>query len=545
MTRKGLASLLLFILFISVNQSNAQIGQNNGQILATPISIDPPSTDVFETYLTIDDLSWSFGLTDNDMFTPFDMFTGSGYSFEINETEFHCNETTGLYDVWLGGAAEVPITNNMLSLTFEARARAGHVDPVTLRLGIYDPVTLKELRWWTVIGHLGVLDTGFLSFNQTFYLEGYSSVIIFFYQGDGWIANWNQEFWVRNLKIYTDVDENILLQDPVISFISSPGSECFGTMWYDNHIWNIVYRHWAIYKFDPITGDIIANWSLPTANPRGITHDGSFFWYSDTYMNNLYKLNDSFDIIDTLAIPVFPTGGIVFDGQDVWVGNTDANMLYKIDLNTGNILTSFSAPGQKAKGLAYYGGYLWMSDSTDNRIYQIFPHNGTVKSFYEVPIRSFWGLTIDNFSYVWVSSFYTAIIFKLNIQADIDSSPPVILSNGDFSCEQGSLGNHINWTLQDENPDTYTIYRNDLEFDTDSWVNDDLISINVDYLIVGEYNYTIVVYDYFGNYARDTVLVTIISTEDTSYPFAILTILVLGISIISTVTRRKRKKEFR
>jgi len=543
MTRKGLALLLVFIIFVSVKQSNAQICQNHGQILATPISISPPSTDVFETYLTIDDLNWSFGLTDNDMFTPFDMFTGSGYSFEINETEFHCAETTGLYDVWLGGAAEVPVTNNMFSLTFEARARAGHVDPVTLRLGIFDPVSLRELRWWTVLAHLGVLDTGFLSFNQTFYLKDYSSVIIFFYQGDGWIANWNQEFWVRNLKIYTDIDESILLQDPVISYFSSPGSECFGTMWYKNHILNIVYRHWAIYKFDPITGDIIANWSLPTANPRGITHDGTFFWYSDTGISNLYKMTETFDIIDTLDISVLPTGGIASDGQDIWVGNSDDNKLYKIDKHTGNILVSFSAPGQKVKGLAFDGEYLWMSDSTDSRIYQIFTQNGTVKSFYDIPLKGYWGLTIDNFGYIWVSSFYTGIIFKLNIQADIDSSPPVILSNGDFSYESGSLGNLVNWTLQDYNPDYYTIYRNNADIDTDSWLSDELISLNVDYLIEGVHNYTIIAYDDYGNYASDTVLVTVISTEQTSYSFVILTMFVLGISIITMVAKRGRRKE--
>ena len=132
---------------------------------------------------------------------------------------------------------------------------------------------------------------------------------------------------------------------------------------------------------------------------------------------------------------------------------------------------------------------------------------------------------------------------QLEYPIEFDEQLPIITGPDDFTTESGTIGNFINWTVVDDNPDIYEIYRNDYLLYSDTWENFENISINIDYLADGIHNYTIVVYDTFGNYAKDTVLVTVIAYFESSYPFAILTILVLGICIISTVTRRKRKKE--
>ncbi len=92
-----------------------------------------------------------------------------------------------------------------------------------------------------------------------------------------------------------------------------------------------------------------------------------------------------------------------------------------------------------------------------------------------------------------------------------DTAPPIIDHPADISYEEGTTGNFIFWTPSDTHPFHYVIYRNGTEVASDSW-DWIFIGINIDGLSVGVYNYTIVVYDTSGNYANDTVFVTVIET---------------------------------
>ncbi len=86
---------------------------------------------------------------------------------------------------------------------------------------------------------------------------------------------------------------------------------------------------------------------------------------------------------------------------------------------------------------------------------------------------------------------------------------PDLLLEPDYEYEFGTTGHYLTWSAYDEDPAHYEIYLEGELISTDSWYSGIPISINIDALEVGVYNYTIVVMDEEGNTASDTVIVTV------------------------------------
>lgn len=89
---------------------------------------------------------------------------------------------------------------------------------------------------------------------------------------------------------------------------------------------------------------------------------------------------------------------------------------------------------------------------------------------------------------------------------------PSISSPIDFSYEEGSTGNFINWTATDNSPDKLMIFRNTTSIVNNTWVSNGIISTNIDGYSLGVYNYTIYLNDTDGNEIIDTVFVTVVDT---------------------------------
>lgn len=92
---------------------------------------------------------------------------------------------------------------------------------------------------------------------------------------------------------------------------------------------------------------------------------------------------------------------------------------------------------------------------------------------------------------------------------------PTIDSPDDVEYEVGTTGHNITWTPSDANPFYYVIYRNGIELSPESW-DGGLITVIVDGLNIGVTNYTIVVFDNYGNWNRDTVLITVVPQVTTT-----------------------------
>jgi parallel beta-helix repeat protein len=132
----------------------------------------------------------------------------------------------------------------------------------------------------------------------------------------------------------------------------------------------------------------------------------------------------------------------------------------------------------------------------------------------------------------------------------LDIIPPVVDSPADITYEEGTTGHIISWNATDNNPGNYIIYREGVEVDSGSWTSGVAITINVDGLTVGSYNYTIKVTDAFNNTATDTVLVDVTSSEVippeiAGYSWIVLIFsLYFAISIVILIIKRKITPKF-
>lgn len=89
-----------------------------------------------------------------------------------------------------------------------------------------------------------------------------------------------------------------------------------------------------------------------------------------------------------------------------------------------------------------------------------------------------------------------------------DTDTPTIDHPIDLGYDEGTTGHAIIWTPNDAYPSHYVVYQNGSEIITDSWTGNS-ISVDVDGLSEGAYNYTIVVFDVTEKFVSDTVYVIV------------------------------------
>ncbi|MBN2228585.1 MAG: hypothetical protein JW779_03255 [Candidatus Thorarchaeota archaeon] len=89
-----------------------------------------------------------------------------------------------------------------------------------------------------------------------------------------------------------------------------------------------------------------------------------------------------------------------------------------------------------------------------------------------------------------------------------DTTPPDIIGPDDLVYEAGVPGHSLTWSFSDLYPDSYIILRNGTQVDSGLWIGSD-ISISVDLLNPGTYNFTFVAFDAYGNQASDTAWLTV------------------------------------
>ncbi len=94
-------------------------------------------------------------------------------------------------------------------------------------------------------------------------------------------------------------------------------------------------------------------------------------------------------------------------------------------------------------------------------------------------------------------------------QPTVDNDPPAMDHPGNITYAEGTTGHVITWSPFDVCPDHYVVYRNGTLVASGLW-NGSQISVSVDGLSLGCYNYTLVVYDEAGHSTVDTVFVTVV-----------------------------------
>nr|MDO8085002.1 DUF4145 domain-containing protein [Candidatus Sigynarchaeum springense] len=93
----------------------------------------------------------------------------------------------------------------------------------------------------------------------------------------------------------------------------------------------------------------------------------------------------------------------------------------------------------------------------------------------------------------------------------VPDQPPDITRPGNLTYTHGISGNNISWIVTDNgiNITSYTIVRNGTVVGSGTWINGTSVSIAIDGLAIGQYNYTIIADDGLGGMVQDTVLVVV------------------------------------
>ncbi|MCE7749317.1 MAG: hypothetical protein GPJ51_13085 [Candidatus Heimdallarchaeota archaeon] len=428
------------------------------------------------------------------------------FEYSISDSSIYIHELD-TYQCWFGVYATIPVTNDCVHFSCDIRTTTGHNDVRNGNIRFYDPLTLLPIknvpRFYNGIDQVN-LDSGWDHLGGKVALPGYTEVIVFFYISDSYIADWSLQFWINNFKIYTNEESD------VSQSLHSP----IPLNYYDWHFGTFTKKSWA--SPNPSLTEISGGDFAYNVNSSHLifqeTGTGTYDCHAGAY--SLIPVNQNFISFS-------------FEGK-----------VYSDTSLSTNLAVRVFDPVTKAR-LFPHPEIIHTGFSGVEVGFDYFEFNWTISGYDEVLLLFFYiDGDVENFNNTfWVRNF------RHEIPIEYDDQSPLITGSDDFTVESGTFGNFVNWTVIDDNPDIYEIYRNDYLLDSDTWDSSEDISINIDYLADGIHNYTIIVYDTYGNYAKDTVLVTVIAYFESSYPFAILTILVLGICIISTVTRRKRKKE--
>ena len=258
----------------------------------------------------------------------------------------------------------------------------------------------------------------------------------------------------------------------------------------------------------------------------------TFVWYSEFELNVSCTMR-SFDSIDTTLdymeyyVRVNILNGYITDSDILGFISTHFALFNRITPETtiGDpfISSMWSDIVFIENSMVWRGNEVWTVTLMGGIILYIHKESGFFIYEYIPPISFDEGF-----------GFVETNIFELVYKPDI--SP-----EDDYEYEYDTTGHSLSWFAFDEDPAIYEIYLDGELISTNSWSSGSSISIDIDGLEVGIYNYTIVVIDDKGNSASDTVIVTVnLVVPEYNPVFSFLTIpLIIYISYAIMLKKRK------
>jgi len=236
---------------------------------------------------------------------------------------------------------------------------------------------------------------------------------------------------------------------------------------------------------------------------------------NDNFVTNTVKM--TINEIDAPVRSLIPSDLIIesgYTGETIsWAATDDNPNTYTVTLQGSGIVEGPTA---------------WSSGATVN--YDIPDGLAVGEYFYTINFTDDYGR-------------YVTDTVKVTVQ---DTTNPVITSlPSDFTIESGYTGEIILWTATDLNPQTYTIELQGtgiVEGPT-TWSSGAAITYNIpNGLAVGEYSYTVNIYDESGNYVSDTITVMVREpSADPGIPFGNFYLIFLAVGIIVVVFVHKRR----
>jgi hypothetical protein len=245
----------------------------------------------------------------------------------------------------------------------------------------------------------------------------------------------------------------------------------------------------------------------------GVYDEGD--WYNATIPAQPYDTQVEFyiQVTDGCGIEkIDDNGGFYYSytvGDDIDPTLTITNPLNNTDQS--GLLTITADVDDSGSGIE------WVSFNADG--------SGSITD-YDAPYQQNWNLDDEtlgsHFVIVTVRDNVGHEVTKTHHFTVVDTDDPVLDSPTDVQFDEGDPGHSIDWNPTDARPTSYEVFVDEISTYTGTWnESSEHVVISLDGLAVGVYNYTCVVYDEAGNYAADTVMVTvnevaITTTSDTT-----------------------------
>ena len=102
--------------------------------------------------------------------------------------------------------------------------------------------------------------------------------------------------------------------------------------------------------------------------------------------------------------------------------------------------------------------------------------------------------------------FVSLILFSFNPINLVYAAPPTISHPEDITFNEGDIGMKISWSAYSDYPNQYAIYQDGVLKEQGYWASSP-ITHSISHLTLGDYSFTIYVYDDFFESNNDTVLV--------------------------------------
>jgi len=154
---------------------------------------------------------------------------------------------------------------------------------------------------------------------------------------------------------------------------NGPSANMRGLTHDGSFLWGAVWNPRVVYQLNPVTGAPVSSFPAPFASgrPVGLTYDGTNLLVSDE-QNSVHFVTTTGTLVRTLPLPTNDPRGLGWDGRFIYVGYQTGDLIRRHDPNTGNVLLTIPSPATMfQQGLEWADWHIWCTGGTGAGIHQV------------------------------------------------------------------------------------------------------------------------------------------------------------------------------
>jgi hypothetical protein len=280
-------------------------------------------------------------------------------------------------------------------------------------------------------------------------------------------------------------------------------------------------------------------------NGTGLQIDEEIYFVSN---DTLPTIPDSMD--EWTDIPYTGIDAYYANGTQLGIEILAFVAMYNVYLPIGNwaLLSSLAQATHNVENFTldsedpFFWGYSWEDNDWVLRAGEVTIYSNYTLYVHVAYLKTDGFLThysVDAYNTTTMADEGEITLERLGIEKYSETIAPTTDHPDDVVYIEGQEGNTIIWFARDDNPGAYEILVDGTLNSSGTWNSSpEAIIAFVDGLSVGEYNYTLVVYDVRGNSASDEVMVRVES--QTVLPWIMISVVAGVVLVIAAVVFRRR-----